>query len=215
MVNYKLTLALTIIVALGAILAIKVMDDMRFESMSNEIGNSMLDGESTRLILLYPQIFNINDSEKMCQIIDFNTKRQMDSSFHLVNLLKIYEDANLMSDYEIVRERYTLSNIELWFYITQSKVVCNNSDIVPVLFFHTTKTKCPECVVQGQVLDKVRDKCKNFRIITVPNDLDIEIVNLIMEQYGVVTAPSLLINNERLIWGVVSEDDIIGDFECY
>jgi hypothetical protein len=215
MVNYKMTLVLTIIVALVAILAIKVMDDMRFESMSNEIGNSMLDGESTRLILLYPQIFNINDSEKMCKIIDFNTKRQMDSSFHLVNLLKIYEDANLMSDYEIVRERYTLSNIELWFYITQSKVVCNNSNVVPVLFFHTTKTQCPECVVQGQILDKVRGKCKNFRIITVPNDLDIEIVNLIMEQYGVVTAPSLLINNEKLIWGVVNEEDIIGGFECY
>jgi Mg/Co/Ni transporter MgtE len=86
---------------------------------------------------------------------------------------------------------------------------------VPVLFFHTTKTKCPECVVQGQVLDKVREKCRNFRIITVPNDLDIEAVNLIMEQYGVVTAPSLLINNEKLVWGIVSEDDIIGGFECY
>ena len=215
MVNYKITLALTILVALAAIFAIKVMDDMRFESMSNEIGNSVLDGESTRLILMYPLTFNINDSEKLCRIIDFNTKRQMDKSFQLVNLLKIYEDANLMSDYEIVRERYTLSNVELWLYITQSKVVCNNSNIVPVLFFHTTKTKCPECIVQGQILDKVREKCSNFRIITVPNDLNIEVVDLIMDQYGVVTAPSLLINNEKLVWGIVSEEDIIGNFECY
>ena len=215
MVNYKITLVLTILVALAAIFAIKVMDDMRFESMSNEIGNSVLDGESTRLILMYPLTFNINDSEKLCRIIDFNTKRQMDKSFQLVNLLKIYEDANLMSDYEIVRERYTLSNVELWLYITQSKVVCNNSNVVPVLFFHTTKTKCPECIVQGQILDKVREKCSNFRIITVPNDLNIEVVDLIMEQYGVVTAPSLLINNEKLVWGIVSEEDIIGGFECY
>lgn len=214
-VNYKLSLFLTILFTIIALIAIKFIDDMRYESLAQKVNDITLDSESTRLILLYPTIFEEEGNKsKLCEIMNFNVRRQLDKGFQLVNLLKTYEKANLLADYELTRKRYFLSNIETWFYTTQIKRFCNDTDTSIILFFHTSETECPDCIVQGQILDSLREKCKNLRIITLAIDLNIDVIELIKSQYNVTEAPSLILDNKIVIKKIATEDEILNYIKC-
>ena len=215
-INYKITILAVILIMLIAILVIKFIDDYRFSSISKDINNLLIDSESSRIILMYPEIFEIKetDREKFCEYLDFNTKKQMDKGFKLVNLLKIYEESNLLADYEITRTQYFLSNVELYFYTLQSKKYCNNTNLSTILFFHYSETKCPDCIVQGQILDKIREKCKNVRIITLAVDLEISPVELLKSRYNITSAPSLVIDDKIVIRNIASEEEILKYLKC-
>ncbi|MEM2174441.1 MAG: hypothetical protein QXI58_02305 [Candidatus Micrarchaeia archaeon] len=215
--NYKLTILAGILIMLIALISIKFVDDMRFQQISKDINLILTESESSKLISMYPSIFEMDkekEREKFCKYLDFNTKLQMDKSFRLVNLLKIYEQANLLSDYEIIRKRYFLSNVELYYYTLSEKKYCNESNVSIILFFHYSEKKCPECIVQGQILDKIREKCSNVKIITLSIDLDIIPIELLKSRYNITDAPSLVIDDNIVIRNLVTEEEILNKIVC-
>jgi hypothetical protein len=215
-INYKITILAVVLIMLIAVLVIKFVDDYRFSSISKDINNLLIDSESSRIILMYPEIFEIKekDREKFCEYLEFNTKKQMDKGFKLVNLLKIYEESNLLADYEITRKQYFLSNVELYYYTLQSKKYCNNTNISTILFFHYSETKSPECIVQGEILDKIREKCKNVRIITLATDLGISPIELLKSRYNITSAPSLVVDDKVVIRNLTTEEEILKYLKC-
>ena len=212
--SYKKTLIVVMLIAIAVIAVIKIMDENRLNSLSKDVRATTFESESTRLLFLYAQVIGSESKEKLCNALDFNTKRQMNKGYYLVNALKAYEDANLLADYEETRKVYYLSNVELWLYSTQSKNVCNQSQIVPILFFHETKTRCADCIVQGQILDVVRSKCTNLRVISLATDQELDIIDLIKNQFGVTYTPSLVINNEIVLNGLQNEESILNNIVC-
>jgi len=214
MVDYKKTLIATIIIALAIIVVIKFIDESRLNNLTKQVSESSLEGESTRLLFLYAQTIQYEDRGELCKVIDFNTKRQMDIGYKLVTLLKIYEEANLLSDYKEVRKRYFLSNVELWIYSTQSKTLCNQSDIIPLIFFYEANSNCPECIAQGNILDRIRGECANIRIISLPTDEEVDIINLIKSRFGVVSSPTLVLDNKKVLKGIQSEETILNGVNC-
>jgi len=214
MIDYKKTLIVTIILAIILVIAVKFIDEGRLNALSKQVSESSLEGESTRLLFLYAQTIQYGDRGELCKVIDFNTKRQMDIGYKLVTLLKVYEEANLLSDYKEVRQRYFLSNVELWIYSTQSKTLCNQSDIIPLIFFYEANSECPKCIAQGNILDGIRDKCKNVRIISLPSDENMDIINLIKSRFNVSAAPTLVVDNKKILNGIQSEENILNNINC-
>jgi len=212
--SYKKTLILVAILAVVVIIGIKLIDEDRLNSLSKDVRATSFESESTRLLFQYAQVVGSEDPKKLCDAIDFNTKRQMNKGYYLVTALKAYEDANLLADYEETSKNYYLSNVELWLYTTQSKNLCNQSNIVSLLFFHETKARCADCIVQGQILDKIRAECTNLRIMSLAVDQDLDIITLITSQYGVISSPALVINNKITLNGLQSESDILSHLQC-
>jgi len=214
MIDYKWTLAITAIIMCIAVVAVKVIDETRLDSLSKQVSESTLEGDTTRLLFLYAQTMQYENSSELCDIIDFNTKRQMDIGYKLITLLKMYEETNLLSDYKEVRSRYFLSNVELWLYTTQGIKLCNQSKVVPIIFFYEANSKCPDCIAQGKTLDNIREKCTNVRIISLPTDEDLDIINLIRSKFKVTSAPTVIINNKIILKGIQSEESITKNMEC-
>jgi hypothetical protein len=212
--SYKKTLVIVVVLAAIVLIGIKLIDENRLDSLSKDVRSTTLDSESTRLLFQYAQVIGSEDPNKLCDAIDFNTRRQMNKGYYLVTALKAYEDANLLADYAETSKEYYLSNVELWLYTTQSKNLCNKSNIVSVLFLYDTKTRCADCIVQGQILDKIRSECTNLRIISLAVDQDLDIINLIKSQYNVVSSPALVINNKITLNGLQSEADILSYLQC-
>jgi hypothetical protein len=208
------TLIFVIIVALVIVAIIKFIDEMKLNSLKKEVSDYSIESESTNLLFLYADTMQHVDKDKLCKVIEFSTKRQLDKGYYFVTLLKTYEEANLLADYEETRNRYFLSNVALWLYTTQSKTLCNNSEVTPLLFFYKTNTACPDCIVQGQILDKIREKCPNVRVITLASDTDLSIIKLIMSQYNVMDAPTLVIDNKDVLEGVQNETSIMKYINC-
>ncbi len=211
---YKKAAIGTVLVFFMIFAVIWMIDDRRQRSVDSRIEDLSTQGESTRLFFLYGQYVKDADSQKICNYIDFATKLQMDKGYYLVRQLKEFESANLLSDYTRTRENYYLSNIELWIYTLQQKKMCNNSNVVPIVFFTNVNSACPQCSVQGEILDQVRTKCKNARVITVASDINLDIVELMKSQYGVEGAPTIIVNDEKKLVGLQGIDDITSKFQC-
>ncbi|HQT45430.1 MAG TPA: hypothetical protein PLO51_05605 [Candidatus Micrarchaeota archaeon] len=207
--------------AIGTVMALLVIiaiiwfiDDQRQRLADARIQQLASQAESTRLFFLYGQYVQDANPQKICNYIDFATRQQMDKGYYLVTQLKDFENANLLSDYQTTRDNYYLSNVELWIYTLQQKKLCNTSDTVPIVYFTNVNSACPQCSVQGNVLDQVRTKCKNARVITVASDIGLDIVELMKSQYNVTMSPTILIGEDIKLEGLQSEDAITSKFDC-
>ncbi len=204
----------TVLVLFLIIAAIWVIDTNRQRDVDSRIAELSAQGESTRLFFLYGQYVQNADQQKVCNYIDFATRQQMDKGYYLVTQLKDFEAANLLSDYQTTRQNYYLSNVELWIYTLQQQRRCNSSNVVPIVFFTNVNSACPQCSVQGDILDQVRATCNNARIITVASDTGLDIVDLMKAQYNVTTAPTILIGEDKKLEGLQGKDKIISSFNC-
>ncbi|MFA5105969.1 MAG: hypothetical protein WC506_03340 [Candidatus Micrarchaeia archaeon] len=211
---YKKAALGTFVAILAIIAIIWFIDDARQRSVNSRIEDLTTQSEATRLFFLYGQYVADANPQKVCNYIDFATRQQMDKGYYLVRQLKDFESANLLSDYQRTRDNYYLSNIELWIYTLQQKKMCNATDIVPIVYFTNVNSPCAECSVQGDVLDQVRNKCSNARVITVASDIGLDIVELMKSQYNVTSSPTILIGEDTKLEGLHSVDDIVSRFDC-
>ncbi len=214
MVNkYVLALIATLIVV--GIMGVTVwnLEQSRLNKMNGNINELITKSEDTKLMLLYLENAKDEEREKYCNLLDLAIKKQMDEGYELVKKMKSYEEASLITNYEITRKRYILNNIQLWIYTNMEKKYCrNNNDII--LFFYTAKTPCQKCSVQGEVLDKIREKCSSVRIYSIAYDEDLGMIKLLKEKYDINSVPSIVINNIT-INKLVGEEEILKKINCY
>ncbi len=211
---YKKAAIGTIIAILAIVAVIWFIDDARQRMVDSRIQDLTTQAEATRLFFLYGQYVQNANPQRVCSYIDFATRQQMDKGYYLVTQLKDDESANLLSDYQRTRDNYYLSNIELWIYTLQQQKMCNNTSVVPIVFFTNVNSPCSTCTVEGNVLDQVRSQCKNARVITVASDIGLDIVDLMKSQYNVTSAPTILIGEDTKLEGLQSEGQILSHFEC-
>jgi len=202
-----------IVVAIG-LLAIRFIDENRKSSVEAKVDAMTTEMDKTKLLFLYMSAMNESDRPAVCDLLDYSMKNQMDSGSMIVGQLKDYEKANLLSDYKRTREKYFLSNFELWFYTTREKEICSRTDMTTILFFHEAESMCPECTVQGGVLDEIRAKCSNVRVITFARDLDIGMVDILKKRFKVRRSPTLVIDNSIVLEGLQDEKTILSSLNC-
>ncbi|VVB65485.1 Uncharacterised protein [Candidatus Gugararchaeum adminiculabundum] len=213
-IDYGKAFVITLVLVLIGLAGVKMLDDAKLASLSNDVQSAVDELESTRLLFLYSQTFQDQNSSAFCTALEFSTEKQMDKGTNFITRLKQLEDANLFADYRETQRRYFLSNVELWLYATQAREKCKGDAFISILFFHETKTHCPDCIVQGQILDEVRAECGNVRVITLATDLDIDLVDLIKTRYNVTSAPSMVFDDGTVIRGLVKKEKVMAKIDC-
>ena len=83
----------------------------------------------------------------------------------------------------------------------------------PVLYFYPDKQDCVQCRAQAEVLDKLRDDCRNIRIFAFPTDLNISIVDAFKSRYEINQTPSVVVA-EKTFAGITSREQILKLLPC-
>ena len=197
-----LTLALTML----GFFFISQLDSMRANELRNEISALAAQSESERLLFLYSQVMD-NSTVELCTYLSGAEQRQAGKAYELMRKIQYYEQSNVVNaDYDRIREQYYLSNAGLYINMLAAKKNCGSSGYTTMLFFYRIKPDCPECRVQGGVLDNLRASRPELRVFAFPLDSNVPVVGALVARHNISQAPSLVIDDSIVLSGLQSEE---------
>lgn len=208
---YVKALIITIVIFVGNFFFIKYLDDSAAADLNAQLEKADEEIQSASVLLLYSQAFN--NSPEICPLLEKQTNEQVNRLYDLFNQLQEVSNANVFTDTTRIKNRFILSNAELFLYATQLKKTCGSSGMDPVLYFYPDKQDCIECRGQAQILDKLRDDCKNIRIFAFPTDLNIGIVDALKQRYSISQTPSIVVA-DKTFGGITSREQILELVPC-
>ncbi|HIH20580.1 TPA: hypothetical protein HA244_04905 [Candidatus Micrarchaeota archaeon] len=208
---YVKALVITLVLFAGNYFFVKYLDDSRAQQLDSSLSELQDELQSSRLLLLYSQVFK--SPKETCPALEFVITSQVSKLYALSSELQGIESSNLLASTAPLKKKFILENAGLWIYLQQFKSVCGKTSITPILYFYPDNQDCVECRAQAQVLNSIRDECKNVRIFAFPSNVDLGIVNVIKARYSVTANPSIVVN-ETTFSGLISKDGILGLLDC-
>lgn len=123
------------------------------------------------------------------------------------------QNINILISPAELRNLYYLTNFKLYLLTKEYKDVCQQN-LSNILFFYTAFRDCPECKVQGNILDLIREKCNNVAVFAFPLDVKgLSPLNAIASYYNITTAPTLVIDDEKFDF-LLNETNIKEKIHC-
>jgi hypothetical protein len=209
MVNkYFLAILLTSILVLLGFSFTRWVDEQRLMEFKNSFDEAYLDYQSVEQLLLYESLFS--DREHVCPVIRASIDYQIGKLRKLLFELEVAQKQNVFSNFEVLKRKYHFNNLQLYLLIQKATDSCGYSDLEPVLFFYSDKENCPECVVQGKVLDSLTSNCSNLRVFAIPYDFNIPLISVLKERNSVVRVPTVIANDKNYV-GLVSGNRLLED----
>ncbi|MBU0930287.1 MAG: hypothetical protein KJ623_04430 [Nanoarchaeota archaeon] len=210
---YINALKLGILLIVGLLLINYFIDQQRITKLNEEFLNSAWQMQDSKLFLLFNQFINENDKDSYCNMLNQRLAQIINRNSMFLEKLKQYEKVNVLSnDYKQLKTTFSLNHLELFFYYVDFKKKCNNN-VHYILYFYPENIDCMKCSVQADVLDNVRDSCSDVFIFALPTNSDIDIINLINNQYNITETPSIVID-DKTFNGLVDKDSIIKEINC-
>ncbi len=175
------------------------------------LNEASIESESARLTALIAQSFGSDTN--YCGAMHQRISAQLGRNFSILSQLETTDKELLLSDVLQLKKKYFLSNAELYYYMKQSKQLCSPKDVL-ALYFYFDEKQCPDCYVQGKILDSIRAKCSNFKVFSFPIDVDLGTTNFFKTLFGINSAPTIVIGDKTVLAGLQSEQEIMKQFEC-
>lgn len=202
------------LVIAGAIFIIGFSTGFLLENLRlNKIIDNYRDNEIESLDLkLQNYYYQIMDSETCDSAIEQNFIFA-DKIYEEGLKIARFEEANQITDsLKIEKKRYVLLKTELWLNSLLLKEKCGDRFDTVVYFYEDnapSSAKNSEQKIISNVLKDVKNEKRNSIILLpIAGDLDLDIVNLQKEIHNVTYLPSILINEETLLEGFHSQEEI-------
>ncbi|MEK6926669.1 MAG: hypothetical protein AABW50_05315 [Nanoarchaeota archaeon] len=129
-------------------------------------------------------------------------------------IIERYEQANQLSD-EIKNEKkkYVLLKTELWLNSILLKEKCGKDNFHTVVYFYSDDQrdlakKATQSAISNVLYQLKQEKGNEIILLPIAGDLDLNIVNLQKRIYNVTYLPSLVIDEQRVIEGFVTKDEL-------
>ena len=214
MVNkiYFKAVAFSIVFALAVFFLINQLDSVSIGRLESRITDSELSVQESNLF--FQILAESSDKGELCQIIRQKIDSQSGKNAALLDAIDQAEKSIFIVDFTQLKKSYFLSNAELYFLIKKSNELCNENNQTVLYFYRDSKPLCSDCIVQGKILDGIREKCGNVKSFVFPIDLNLGFVDLFRTLYGVDGVPSLVINEKRVFNGLTSEQEILENMQC-
>lgn len=212
---YINALKLGLLIVVSLLLINYLIDQKRISNLEEEFLKESWEMEDSKLFLLFTDFIGKEDEGLYCGLLEKRLNQIVNRNSKFLKDLESYEEVNVFSgDYERLKNTFLLKNLELFFYYVDFKSDCN-ANVNYILYFYPTKSECSSCEVQADVLDNVRDDCKNVVNFALPVDSDLDIINLISSKYGITGTPSIVINDEFIFKDkIVNKDEILNNISC-
>lgn len=188
-----------------------------FAIESNRIDRTELALLNSEISLLDEQIRgrNIDVFNVSCELAVVNTFEFADRIYEEALLLEKYDASSKFTDeLEIVHKKYDLLRTLLWAHSIETKTECPSYQYhnVVYLFDYASEDfdqKARQAAFSRLLADIKGDYGRSVLLIPIASNLDLESVELIKEKYGVVEAPAIIIDEEK----VITEDVTFSELE--
>ncbi len=209
--EYLLAISIMALFVSASFFAMAQMETASVNRLRASLEDASIEAESARLTMLLAESFG--EGEKYCAALNQRISSQLSKNFAILSQIETTEREVFLADIVQLKKRYFLSNAQLYYYLKQSKDVCSPKDTL-LLYFYIDETPCPDCHVQGKILDSLRMKCQNLKVFAFPVDIDLETTNFFKSLFGISEAPAVVLNDSTVLSGLYSEAQILQYFEC-
>ncbi len=192
------------------------LDSGRVEEIREIITKQDLAFNDARLQNLYYQIFS-NDTE----FCDSAVKSNIDFSY------RIFEEGKELERFEVInrfapqildqKKRYALLQLQFWLNAVHLREKCGKNYTTLLYFYsHYNEDAGNDQNVQSRVILDLIGKCGPEKLLSapLPIDLNISMIDLLKEKYGISETPSILINEKNVLKGLQSKEEIEKFVEC-
>jgi len=154
-------------------------------------------------------LFTLDDSKDFCPVFEDELNSVDEKTMLLGKELEYNEEVKKVKDVELKR-RYFVLEAESYLLALKIKKMCD-ANYSLILFFY--KPDCPECIDLGNTLTKVKEEKKDLaRIYSFDVSLESKVVEALLRKYGVVSAPSLVID-ETGFSNLKKKEEIINEMK--
>ncbi|MEM5814666.1 MAG: hypothetical protein QXD77_02520 [Candidatus Aenigmatarchaeota archaeon] len=199
---------LTVVIFIVGILVGAFMDISRVSEASGRLTEIDLQWNDARLQALY------SDSKNDTASCEAAIKANLDFNE------RIYAEGRTIERYEAInrfapqlvyeKKRYALLQLEFWLNSLELKKRCGADYTVLAYFYsHYNQSLEMDQKLQSAVLTQLKEECGNaVLLVPLPSDMGLSSIELVKKNYGISSAPSILVNEEKVLSGVQSLSDL-------
>lgn len=107
-----------------------------------------------------------------------------------------------------MKSYYSLLELKHWMFLSKFNEMCNQDYTFIFYFYSNNEYVCSDCVVQGYLLDKIREQYPNIKIYSFDASVEIPSVQMLREKYNITSLPSIVVN-DKLYEGYASYDILV------
>jgi hypothetical protein len=186
--KYLSVFIITVAIFTGALLLSNYFNNRRLaniRSITDSISIDILSSE-TQFSLL---------SEVSCKDIDTTIlSQELNSLAEKIT----YSEQNLtdIDQLTYLKKYYSLLEIKDYLLMQKAQERCD-LDPVSILYFYSTKEKCPACETQGYILSALRDKYPQLRVYSFDYNLDLSAIRTMIALYKVPPELPIVVINGK------------------
>ena len=188
------------------------LDNIRASSIEQQLLETELNFNDARLQnILYKNLDAGACQSALKANLDFNDKIYSQGA-EIEKLEQVNRFApNVLQE----KKRYALLQLQFYLNALELKEKCNFNYTTAVYFYsHYDKTLEQAQNAQSAVLVDLIHQCKDFTVVPLPIDLQISSIDFIKSKYNVSKAPSILVDEEKVLEGLQTKAALKSAVAC-
>ncbi|MBI5553785.1 MAG: hypothetical protein HY917_03520 [Candidatus Diapherotrites archaeon] len=142
-----------------------------------------------------------------CVIFEKQISRQLNRIYDLFFRLESLQEKTFVTSSDPVKRQYLLASMSLWIDLQNASKYCS-MNIKPVLYFFPNQKECALCDAMVTQFESLKKECPSVRIFAFPAQSDeFEFSELLKKQYGVSSAPAMVVKN-RVLYEIVPMEQL-------
>jgi hypothetical protein len=210
---YLLGIVLSILIAISAFFIINQVDSQFLTSLAKQVEKDSLESDSARLSIQFVESLGTENRDQACQALRIQIDNQISQTYSILEALKDSKSILFMGDATVLKQKYFISNANLYLDLKKLDSLCGEKTDY-ILYFYNSQSPCPDCEVQGTVLDNVRQSCPTVRVFAFPVDESLSLVKVLAGTFQIETAPSMVINEKTIFTKLTTAEEIRHAIPC-
>ncbi|MEM0333597.1 MAG: hypothetical protein QXX30_04040 [Candidatus Aenigmatarchaeota archaeon] len=185
------------------------LDSIRIGFFASKLEEFQIDFSNLMLEELFFKSFEI-ENEKICEIYNEKTTKLAEEAGKLGSYLETFKETTKLKSYdlEILKQKYFLTNLQLWLHMKNLREKCNYN-VTTILFFYTSLYRCDDCIAQGIILSRLKKQNpEKYMIFAIDADSKLGIVSTLKQYFSVNYLPTIIINEKVKLEGFYSEEKL-------
>jgi hypothetical protein len=199
---------LTALVFISGIAIGWYLDSQRVVFLQSQIDKLQISLSSLALEETFYNSINMN-KEMLCEVYVSKANEVSIEAGKLGSYLEGFREITKFNahEFEILKNKYFISNLQFWLYMRRLREECNYS-VITILYFYNVKN-CEDCAAQGIALTSLkRGDPEKYMIFALDIDSDLGIVKTLVKYFNVTKAPTIIINEKIKLEGFVPKEKI-------
>jgi len=189
-------------------------------NMGSFIENSTLDKLEKNVINSEVELYDSNIRSNVLEYYNISCEKSIENTFEIAD--KIYEEVKLLEDldksstivegFDEVHKRYDLLRTQLWLDATNLKTNCEDNFNL-IVYIYEYNSKKPQAISLQNLYESITSEIKSdydseVLLIPIANNMDLNSLELLLENYNIVNQTSIIINNKYVIKGATNYQEI-------